>query len=416
MADTVAVALPAWTGRLVLAGTNGRVGTVDLAMPAPSITLVAPDFGIAGSPGVAGAVVLAWPRPRLIADGDADVSNELVATLTWLMPAIAASGITGINGPVALTLSLRLAIQGAAGALGAISLTLPAFTLQVFSPNSAALALPALNLAAAGAPGALGRVQLALPALGLAGAGSGPRVAGIALTLTPRLTVQGLAGAGAVLALALPAPRLAVQGAAGVNGFVALALSPPRLVVAGYSPVRGSLQLAWPVPQLAVRGRETTGATFATIAMHTETLAVSTYDNYPFNAFARFNGVNLGSSSAGVFVLAGELDDGAAIAAQIQLGKLDFGTSHMKRVERFYVGYRAGGDLALSVAVDENNALTYALAANGVQSLHGARVVPAKGPAGRYWQFTISNTGGADFSLDAFEAAPSVLARRVRSA
>jgi hypothetical protein len=147
--------------------------------------------------------------------------------------------------------------------------------------------------------------------------------------------------------------------------------------------------------------------------MHTESQALSTYTNYPFNSFAKFNGVYLGASDAGIFALAGANDAGAPIDAVARLGITDFGTTHIKRVDNMYVGYRTDGELLLRVTTCDNSTYDYTLASTGAAGLYNRRVQVGKGLNARYWQFEIQNVDGAEFELNSVDIAFSALTRRV---
>ena len=141
--------------------------------------------------------------------------------------------------------------------------------------------------------------------------------------------------------------------------------------------------------------------------------ALTTYENYAFNSFAKYNGKFLGASDAGVFILTGADDDGTAINAVLRTGMTDFDTSYQKRASRLYLGYRADGDVTTRVITDETDVHGYLLHATSNAGLHGAHVPVGKGIKARYWQFELQNVAGADFELDSLEVKPIVLRRRI---
>jgi len=147
--------------------------------------------------------------------------------------------------------------------------------------------------------------------------------------------------------------------------------------------------------------------------MHTEAQALSQYDNFPFNSFARLGNVYLGASDEGVFAIGGDTDDGAIIAAAARVGISDFGTSLLKRVDRAYIGYRTDGNLIMRVITDEVNQRDYLVEASGASGLHGNHVRIGRGLRARYWQFEILNQNGADFELNMIELKPTRLHRRI---
>lgn len=156
--------------------------------------------------------------------------------------------------------------------------------------------------------------------------------------------------------------------------------------------------------------------TTSTTAMRGESSAMTAYTGFNFTSFAVFNGAYLGTKTGGIYELVGATDAGAAIVATLLTGITDFSSPLIKSLERLYVGYWASADLALTVAADEAAPITYALpAVNAAGLLHGSRVKTGKGLAGRYWQFGLSNTAGADFALDVLEVDPFDRQRRAHA-
>ena len=151
------------------------------------------------------------------------------------------------------------------------------------------------------------------------------------------------------------------------------------------------------------------------VVMRTETNAVTTYSNFPFNSFARFNGAHLGATSEGLFELVGETDNGMPIAAEVRTGVNDFGSGFIKQMDRLYVGYRSDADMTLSVTTDETETAPSALPALNADGIHGTRVKVGKGMRGRYWQFTLRNLLGARFTIDEIDTAPLDCQRRLRA-
>lgn len=350
-----------------------------------------------------------------------------------------------------------LTASGASGALGRAALSLP--TPQVFAGPQAALTLPVPVLAAAGSTGAAASVALALPTAQLVATGKVPVVGQLGLTLTPQLNASGYAGSASGLNLTLPVPQLvasgkvpvqadaalalpslqlaaqgvtgvtgklaltmrslalAISGATGVVGTAQLVLPVMRLGVAAYEPMIGAVRLSLPMLRLVATGAQAGAAAApavsSTLVMHTETMGLTTYSNFPFNSFAAFNGVYLGASDAGLFVLAGDTDNGALIQAAARVGITDFATSYLKRVDRVYVGYRTTGDLVLRVFTDELTQRDYLLRATGDAGLHGNHARLGKGLEARYWSFEVRNVNGSDFELNMIELKPTKLRRRV---
>ena len=416
-----------------IAGT-GAVGAAGAA-PFTNLSGVSCDNAV-GTLGAPGVVVMTLPVPSFMAAQTARIFGALPT------PTVTAAGYTGNIGDVSLTLptlvwtldvlgrdgalatadltlpSPQVQVQGETGAVGSVSLQLPAPIFAANAPNAASMALPVPQLQAQGNTGLVGTVALTLAMPVLAVAGQAPFVATAAMTLPlPVVQIVGGAGVAAGVNAQLARFALSMSGATGVLGTVSMVLPVLRLTAAGYGQEIGSVVLQLPAMQLQVTGLVGTAAGAyggpVTVAMQTETLSLSTYSNYPFNSFAKFNGLFLGAAPTGVFALAGATDNGAQIDALARVGISDFGTSHLKRIDRIYVGYRADGNLVLRVFTDEVTQRDYLLQSSQRAGVHGNHARLGKGLVARYWQFEVRNQNGGDFSMDIIELKPTKLVRRV---
>jgi hypothetical protein len=148
--------------------------------------------------------------------------------------------------------------------------------------------------------------------------------------------------------------------------------------------------------------------------LNLKTGALTEYSNYPFNSICQFNGRYLGASSSGLFKLTGDTDNGTEIPAHIKTGKLDFGTSQLKRIKDVYVALQTLGDWQVAIVTDENIKRTYATV-DGEIVPHTGRVNCAKGSKGRYHSIGVANVAGADFEIDNIEINADVLSRRIKT-
>lgn len=149
------------------------------------------------------------------------------------------------------------------------------------------------------------------------------------------------------------------------------------------------------------------------IALQVENQTLTTYTGFAYNSFARVAGKNLAASGAGLFELVGDTDNGVPIDATVTLGVTDFGSSYVKALDRLYVGYRSLVDMALDVRTDDAVTNAYVLPISDQTGLATQRVKVGKGLAGRYWQFTLRNIGGNDFTFDTIDVKSAQLARRI---
>lgn len=94
-----------------------------------------------------------------------------------------------------------------------------------------------------------------------------------------------------------------------------------------------------------------TGAdTYTAWVMNTNTRAVSSYSNIPFNSFAMFGGQWLAAGPGGIYVMGGDTDSGAPILARLRTGLINFGNEDkLFRVDRAYIGGTIQGDVLLKV-------------------------------------------------------------------
>lgn len=430
-------------------GSSGVSGSVVLRLPLPALyiasdavpaeanvalALPAIILAIDGAQSAIGDVTLALPQMALQSDGFQLVRGEVALSLPALSltilvdqtgallrlpaPELVATGVVGHIGSVRLKLpDMLLEASGVTGAIANVALRLPSYALLAdgYAENRAAvsLGLPLPRMLASGGTGTAGRVVLALPTPTMAIAGQVAYVGSVALHLRPTLQVEGATGGLARISLTLRSLALAVSGGTGTVGSASMTLPVMAVSASGVSSIVGAVTLSVPMLTLHATGARTIGANFSTVAMHTESGALTTYAGYEFNSFAQFNGVYLGAKSDGIFALSGATDAGVLIDAAARVGITDFGTSHLKRVERCYVGYSTDGAMILRVVTDGDATRDYRLLPTGKSGVHGNHVRIGRGVEARYWQFEILNMEGADFSLDMLEFKPTTLHRRI---
>lgn len=340
---------------------------------------------------------LALPSPQLSIDGYAGYIDFL-GTALQVSPVIATTGITGISGDV--------------------TLYSPSLAISVSDPDAVLVRLPIPNLAIQAQTGAVGTVGFNIPGLQLAGVGAIPFVAASALSIRPALVVSGTSGSAATIDMALRQMALAASGYSGIIGRTGLTLPVIDVSAGGYEQEIGTAVMSIPMLILQATGVQiavSPGANASTVVMHTETQAVTRYNNYPFNSFAKFNGIYLGAKDDGIFALTGANDNGTIIQAAARVGITDMSTSHLKRVDRMYIGHKADGDLILRVTTDDNKIRDYRMRALGLSGAHTNIVKFGRGLEARYWQFELRNENGSDFELDAMEFKPFILKRRLWS-
>jgi hypothetical protein len=141
-------------------------------------------------------------------------------------------------------------------------------------------------------------------------------------------------------------------------------------------------------------------------AINLSTNAISRYTGYNFNSF----GGNLGANSQGIFELTGTTDNGLPINSYVETGKLDFGSSYMKRATDFYMG--VDGGVTHLTATTEGSSAKYRLAQT--TQLANVKADMARGAKGRYWTFKLENVEGSVAKVHDMEVVVKQLSRRVR--
>lgn len=149
----------------------------------------------------------------------------------------------------------------------------------------------------------------------------------------------------------------------------------------------------------------------AGVVVNTHTSATTTYTGIDANSACAFAGETLAATSAGIVALAGDSDLGAPIAASLTSGVADFSDSAIKRVVAGLAGYRADGDMELTLIADGHHEAIYRLLPRRLDDPHATRVKFGRGAKGRYWQWKLANRDGAAFALDALTLDVQALSR-----
>lgn len=144
---------------------------------------------------------------------------------------------------------------------------------------------------------------------------------------------------------------------------------------------------------------------FYTFATNLETGATSKYTNFNFNSLSG----DIGASDTGLYSLSGGDGDGVAISSSVESGKIDFGSSTLKRMTDAYLGVTSDGNLKLTVTT-ETGAAEYTLTPS--TDLETVKANLARGHKGKYWSIKIENVAGSTMNIDSIELLPQMLSRR----
>lgn len=150
------------------------------------------------------------------------------------------------------------------------------------------------------------------------------------------------------------------------------------------------------------------GGGFTTWAMNTRTGAMTEYDNYEFNSFAKLGDTYVGASSSGLYELVGDDDDGTDIIARIKSGFAQWAGTRFTILKGVYLGVRGEGEFVLRVITGDDKTYNYTVAAKDMKS---TRVRMGKGIRSRYVRFELISTG-QDFDLESVEFIPLMAERR----
>lgn len=142
-----------------------------------------------------------------------------------------------------------------------------------------------------------------------------------------------------------------------------------------------------------------------------EPLAMSRYDNFPFNSMAVVNGSLMGAGPRGIFALSGDTDAGVAIQAEIAGDWTDrvvddkgsASDRNLKRPRYVYLNASVDGVLAFVLGCLEDGAeveYDYSLPDTTALGFVNIRAPLGRGIRSRYLRPVIRNVSGADFEIN----------------
>lgn len=146
----------------------------------------------------------------------------------------------------------------------------------------------------------------------------------------------------------------------------------------------------------------------------------TTYQNYPFNSFARIGGEHgeqYGMTPDGIRRIGGDSDAGAPINAAARFAMTNLGSGVAKRMQAAYLGYASNGDIrlkAIVVAPDgKREAWCYRMIDMPGEDVQQARIQIGQGLKSVYWGFGLESIDGSSFTLDLIDLHPLVLDQRM---
>lgn len=401
----------------LLPGQLANGGLLALAAPTVAAALI-------GDLLADGALLLRAPTLSATAlNNPAGVApGEAAGVVTVAALAVAATGQAGsLSLGAALLAPLSLGGVLVGEQVGAASATLPGFMAAgvmaaTSAPTSAdaAISLPLWQVTGTLGAGNMADAALLLRAPVLSALAHVSNDASGALTL-PAASVAASSSHTALIegAVTLLAPSMLASAAPGNIGVASITVPLLRVDADGHADAVGTATVSLPLLELNATGSATVAnPVFTGVAVNTRTQAASTYSGLDFNSVTSFNGMVLAATADGIVALAGDTDQGTAIAAMLASGVSGMESEQFKRVLCGYAGYSATGNLELTLITDTHHEYVYALVPEQIGQLHAARVKFGRGVDGRYWQWKLANKAGAHFALDALTLDITPLSRR----
>jgi hypothetical protein len=175
-----------------------------------------------------------------------------------------------------------------------------------------------------------------------------------------------------------------------------------------------------------------------TWVINTRTGAITEYENFNFNSYARLGNHFYAANKNGLWKLDGDLDNGVAIPTLLKGGYLQLGGSHFQSFKAIYLGLRVRSDQAdfyFKLLAGDGREYIYKVRPNsssGIwnvnnpdnlmvtgssdasnRSIMTTRINLGKGLRARYFSWELYTPGGEDYDLESIEFVPIVAKRRI---
>lgn len=138
--------------------------------------------------------------------------------------------------------------------------------------------------------------------------------------------------------------------------------------------------------------------------MNIENTAASQYTGYDFTSISG----TYATGAGGFYDLAGT----GSVDAHIGFGKDDFGAENLKRLPACYLGVSSDAPMELRVSTPDDEDYRYEARSSGAD-VRIQRVDPGKGLMANWYELSIYNTEGSDFTLASVSFAPAASGRRI---
>lgn len=143
-----------------------------------------------------------------------------------------------------------------------------------------------------------------------------------------------------------------------------------------------------------------------TYAINLKTGVTTSYAGFDFNSMTlAHDGNYYGMRDDGLYLLAGDTDDGAPIEAMAGLGQSDLGSDMKKRLRVAYLGVESDSPMLLALGVEGER---YELPARGASDQNRQqRIDVCRGARANLFTLDLYNTAGSGFKLSSLEVVPA---------
>lgn len=166
---------------------------------------------------------------------------------------------------------------------------------------------------------------------------------------------------------------------------------------------------------LSASGRMTAGVseTYFTGVMNSRSRGMTTYDNFPFNSYAKIGSEWYAAGPSGLYELGATDDNGSSINWRIKTGQMDDGDAGLKRTPEVLLGLRSNGKLRVRVSPNDTDSYEYIFSAVSPATIHQHRVKAGKGMRSRYYAVDIRDYNGSTIELDSMQVEMTKTTRRL---
>jgi hypothetical protein len=147
--------------------------------------------------------------------------------------------------------------------------------------------------------------------------------------------------------------------------------------------------------------------------MNADNLGVTQYTNFLFDSLARFNNKTYAVAETGLYLLAGDDDDGTDIDAHLLTGMLDFGNAMQPKLcPRAYLYVKSDDEILVETVSDilgQRTSTWYRLTARTDSAIASRTLELNSSEEGTHWAFHIENVDGGTLDLRGLQVSPRSL-------